>query len=110
MGSDGRLKMANLEVLLSASATTTESMPTAPDVIPAHANTREEPDLLVVELSGNWRITAERPDWGETLGKRSPKAVRLVAGEVESWDSSLLLFWGSARRWCADKGVPLDDR
>ncbi|MGC4075168.1 MAG: ABC transporter permease [Nibricoccus sp.] len=63
-----------------------------------------------MELGGNWRITAERPDWSETLGKRSPKAVRLVAGDVESWDSSLLLFWGSARRWCADKGVPLDDR
>jgi phospholipid/cholesterol/gamma-HCH transport system permease protein len=110
MGGVGRLKMANLEVLLSVSATTTEPMPTAPDVIPAHANAREEADALVVELSGNWRITGRRPEWREVVGKRVPKAVRLETGGLGNWDSSLLLFWGSVRRWCDGKSVRLDDR
>jgi phospholipid/cholesterol/gamma-HCH transport system permease protein len=101
--------MVNFEVLLSVTATTTNPMPTAPEVIPAHAHARDNGDELVVTLSGRWRITGRRPDWREIVGKRSPKTVRLEAGEVENWDSSLLLFWGSARRWCDGKSVPLDD-
>jgi phospholipid/cholesterol/gamma-HCH transport system permease protein len=84
-------------------------MPTAPDVIPAHANTREEGDALVVELGGNWRITAQRPEWREIVGKRTPKLVRLEVSAAANWDSSLLLLWGSAQRWCDEKSVRLDD-
>ncbi len=84
-------------------------MPTAPDVIPAHAHVREEGNALVVELSGNWRITGTRPEWREIVGKRAPTVVRLETGGLESWDSSLLLFWGSVRRWCDGKSVRLED-
>ncbi len=83
-------------------------MPPTLDVIPAHANTREEADVLVVELVGNWRITARRPTWREIVGKRLPKAVRLEVGAGANWDSSLLLLWGSAQRWCDEKSVRLD--
>ena len=78
MAGGERLKMANLEVLLSVTATTTDPMPTAPEVIPAHARVREDGETLVVELSGRWRITEPRPDWRSIVGKRAPKAVRIA--------------------------------
>jgi phospholipid/cholesterol/gamma-HCH transport system permease protein len=85
-------------------------MLTAPEVIPAHANAREEGDTLIVELGGRWRITEPRPSWAAIVGKRAPKAVRMEIDEATSWDSSLLLLWEGARSWCEKQGVPLDDR
>ena len=85
-------------------------MSIASEVISAHAQTREESDVLVVTLSGRWRITEPRPQWRSIVGKRRPKAVRLEMGEIESWDSSLLLLWENARRWSVKADVPLDDR
>ena len=84
-------------------------MPTTSDVIAARAEAHEEADTLVVALGGNWRITGRRPEWREVVGKRSPKTVRFETGGLGSWDSSLLLFWGSVRRWCDGRSVRLDD-
>jgi phospholipid/cholesterol/gamma-HCH transport system permease protein len=84
-------------------------MPTASEVIPAHAHARDEGDVLVVALGGNWRITAPRPEWREIAGKRRPKSVRLEVAAGANWDSSLLLLWASAQRWCDSNSVRLDD-
>jgi phospholipid/cholesterol/gamma-HCH transport system permease protein len=84
-------------------------MPTLPDVIPAHAQARDHGDTLVVELGGRWRITEPRPEWRSIVGKRTPQKVRLEVRDLVSWDSSLLLLWENARRWCAEKKVTLED-
>jgi phospholipid/cholesterol/gamma-HCH transport system permease protein len=85
-------------------------MLTAPEVIPAHANAREEGNTLIVELGGRWRITEPRPAWPAIIGKRTPKVVRLQMESAASWDSSLLLLWENARLWCEKQGVSLDDK
>ncbi len=84
-------------------------MPTATDAPSAHADVREHGDELVVVLGGRWRITEPHPDWETLVGKRRPKRVRLDAGVVAGWDSSLLLFWRQARRWCEQQGAVLHE-
>jgi phospholipid/cholesterol/gamma-HCH transport system permease protein len=101
--------MVNFEVLISVLATTTPAMPTATDVIPAQAHVREDGDTLVITLAGRWRITEPRPHWERLVGKRTPRTVRLEVGTLGSWDSSLLLLWGCARRWSEEHGVTLQD-
>lgn len=35
--------------------------------------------------------------------------MRIEVGELVSWDSALLLFWRSARAWCEEHHIALDD-
>lgn len=83
-------------------------MPAQPDVIPARADTRVEGESLVVELKGEWSITESHPTWRQVVGKKQPKSATVIFGEVESWDSALLLFLFEARRWAEKRGVPLE--
>jgi phospholipid/cholesterol/gamma-HCH transport system permease protein len=84
-------------------------MPTATDVSSAHAQVREHGDELIVALRGRWRITEPHPDWDSLVQKRRPRRVRLEADGLAAWDSSLLLVWRQARRWCEQHGAELDD-
>jgi phospholipid/cholesterol/gamma-HCH transport system permease protein len=107
--SPGRQNTENFGILILVSATTTEPMPAAPEVISAHAHTRKDGDWLVVDLSGAWRVTEIRPGWLELIGKQKPARVRVLADRVESWDSSLLLLIREAKQWCAAHGAQFDD-
>ncbi len=73
-----------------------------------HVAERLEGDVLVLELSGIWRITAPRPAWRGFNREHRPAQVRLIAHEVERWDSSLLLFVFAVQQRCADAGIPCD--
>ena len=84
-------------------------MPANPDVAKAHANTRVEGDLLLIELGGLWKITAACPSWEATLGDAKPTRVKITLVELENWDSSLLLFLFEAQKWCAATKAALDD-
>ena len=84
-------------------------MPTASDVLPAYVHARENDGKLILQLGGKWRITETRVTWRAVLGKRKPAAVRLEMNGVESWDSSLLVFWENVRRWCEERKVPLEE-
>jgi phospholipid/cholesterol/gamma-HCH transport system permease protein len=65
-------------------------------------------DALVVNLGGIWRITQPLPDWRKVLGDRRPRVVRLDAGGLEQWDSSLVRFVREVEVWCRATGVPCD--
>ena len=58
----------------------------------AQAQVRSAGDVLVVEVSGDWRLTAPRPAWGTIAPSGSFKAVRFDASQLGAWDSSLVLF------------------
>jgi phospholipid/cholesterol/gamma-HCH transport system permease protein len=64
-----------------------------------------EGETLVVRLSGEWRVTAARPGWKEVLATSQPKVVRLVGGELGTWDSALALFWRDVELWCRTNAV-----
>ncbi len=83
-------------------------MPALPEVIPARAEARAEGDSLVIQLGGRWGITERVPSWKDVVGKRNPKSVVMVLGEMESWDSALLLFLFEAARWCEAAGAKLN--
>ena len=74
----------------------------------ARATTRAEGALLEVTLDGPWRLQAATPRWASVVGKAKPAAVRLLAGSVTQWDTSLVFFVGEAKRWCRDAGIPCD--
>jgi phospholipid/cholesterol/gamma-HCH transport system permease protein len=76
----------------------------------SHASASEKFDdgLLDVTLAGAWRITETRPAWEKFVHHRQLKRVRLQVGELERWDSSLLLFLFEAEQWCRASGVPCD--
>ena len=80
-------------------------MPLRPDVPAARAAV--QPDGLV-ELGGDWQITAARPSWRKLLAGRNPPGLRIVLTEGTIWDSSLLLFIDEVRRWAHGAGVPCD--
>lgn len=71
----------------------------------ARVTERVDGDMLEVSLGGAWRITEPRPTWAEQLAGRKPARVRLRVGEIERWDSSLLLFLFEVRQWCEASGA-----
>lgn len=75
---------------------------------PARASAVMAGDALEVALAGDWRVTAPRPAWPEVVGGHRPAEVRLRAGEVGSWDTSLLLFVFAAQEWCRKENVRCD--
>jgi phospholipid/cholesterol/gamma-HCH transport system permease protein len=83
-------------------------MPATVDSRNAGATARLEGDVLDLTLSGVWRITESRPSWTELLDKRNPTTVRLRVGELERWDSSLLLFVFEVQQWCRAAGAACD--
>ncbi len=73
----------------------------------AQVEATPEGDGLTLRLGGDWRMTAERPSWPEVLAKRLPKRIRLSAGAIGAWDSSLALFVRDARVWAEANGAAL---
>jgi phospholipid/cholesterol/gamma-HCH transport system permease protein len=66
--------------------------------------TSQEGEVLRLRLFGEWSLYTRRPSFEEVLasGKRTAEPSTLVVdcGEVEEWDSQLLLFLLSARMTC----------
>lgn len=69
---------------------------------------RTEGEWLLVELQGAWRIIETRPSWLALLAGREPAKVKLVWGQLEDWDSALLLFVFEVRQWCQTKNAACD--
>ncbi len=67
---------------------------------------------LAVKLSGNWRREDARADVKGILerlaGNRDATAVRLDAGELGHWDSTLITFLVRLKKLCAEKKLSLD--
>lgn len=74
-------------------------------VTPARAEATLAEGVLLVRVSGAWRLTQERPEWHDLAtavmrahaGGPMPHTVRVVAEEVVDWDSSLPLLVRQAR-------------
>jgi phospholipid/cholesterol/gamma-HCH transport system permease protein len=74
---------------------------------PAHADASLAGDTLTVRVGGDWRITAQRPDWADLIGERRPRRVVLSGAELGTWDSSLALFLQAASRWAETHAIAL---
>ena len=59
-------------------------------------------------IEGSWRITEPRPGWPGLVEGHAPRAVRLRAGALDRWDSSLPLFVFAAQQWARDRGIACD--
>ncbi len=70
----------------------------------ASATASVEGDLLRIVVAGEWRITGVRPEWSAVLAGGQPKQVRVEAGALGPWDSSLALFLREARKWAETHG------
>ena len=73
-------------------------MPDHPEPLRAVARAGMEGDRLDVTVGGVWRITEPRPAWAELAAGRVPAGVRLRAGGLGRWDSSLPLFVFAAQQ------------
>ncbi|HEY0945022.1 MAG TPA: ABC transporter permease [Opitutaceae bacterium] len=80
-------------------------MPDCAEVINDHVHARTTGECLLVELRGRWRIVEPRPAWQDVIGGQVPDRVRLVLGEIESWDSALVLFVFEAQEWARATGA-----
>ncbi len=85
-------------------------MPTVLQPTAARADTALEGDALQVALGGDWAITRPRPGWTAVLAGRQPKRVMLAAGDLGTWDSSLLLFLFEVQQWCRIAGAYCDTK
>ena len=83
-------------------------MASNPAISDARATAALVGDALEVSLAGTWQITGARPSWRELLGTHAPARVRLRTGDVEKWDTSLLLFLFEAQQWCRVTGAACD--
>ena len=84
-------------------------MPVVTESTPAQAAVeRGTPDAWTVTLSGRWKITEGRPLWLELSKGAPPKRLRFELANLETWDSSLLLFLYEAQQWCAVAGITMD--
>jgi phospholipid/cholesterol/gamma-HCH transport system permease protein len=80
------------------------------DAFPELLSTRTEGDELIVSLRGRWVVTGPRPAWADVRGDRWPVQIRPVIDELETWDSSLLLFFLEIRTWCHTSGARFEER
>jgi phospholipid/cholesterol/gamma-HCH transport system permease protein len=77
------------------------NMSRRPEPPGARASAKAEGDALEVTVAGRWKITEPRPDWKSVVAGARPARVRLSAAEdLDTWDSSLLLFLFDAQQWC----------
>ncbi|MFM9030450.1 MAG: ABC transporter permease, partial [Opitutaceae bacterium] len=83
-------------------------MAESPDPPRAVARAAWSGDDLEVFLEGVWRVTAPRPSWKGLVEERTPGIVRLRAGELGRWDSSLPLFVFAAQQWARERGIACD--
>lgn len=84
-------------------------MPASSDSVQARAALVATDDgSCLVTLGGTWKITENRPAWTELLGRSKPARVRFELAELESWDSSLLLFLFEVDQWCRAGQVACD--
>ncbi len=74
----------------------------------ALATAKADGDAVEITLGGTWLITEPRPRWDDLRGVTNPARVRLAAGEVGKWDSSLLLFLFDVQQWCRASGAYCD--
>jgi phospholipid/cholesterol/gamma-HCH transport system permease protein len=76
--------------------------------------TRTPDGTLKVRLAGAWRLRGALPKLDaleHELGSAPPpRTLTFDAGDVASWDSSLLMFLVRVREECAQRGVRLDPR
>jgi len=96
------------KVLIFKRSVTNDSMPVQSDVACARALASAEGDVLRVEIGGVWKITGKRPSWSDVLAKTKPTRVRFELAQLDSWDSSLLLFLFEVEQWCTATKTPLD--
>ena len=71
----------------------------------AQASARTDGDWLEITLAGDWRVTGRRPDWKTLIGAQKPLGIRVRAGELGRWDTSLPLFLYAAKDWCERVGA-----
>ena len=83
-------------------------MPDHPEPLRAVVRAGMEGDRLDVTVGGVWRITEPRPAWAELAAGRVPGGVRLRAGGLGRWDSSLPLFVFAAQQWSRERGITCD--
>lgn len=80
-------------------------MPVPTETRAAMAASELEGEVLVVTIAGEWKLMEPRPSWPEVLDQRQPKRVRVVAGALAHWDSSLLLFLFDVQQWSEINGI-----
>ncbi len=78
----------------------------------ARLQTNSESGEGRVGLSGDWRITGQAPSWPQLAGELPDgvaiSALTLDMSRVGAWDTSLVLFVNTVRRWCVAHGVRFD--
>jgi CheY-like chemotaxis protein/ABC-type transporter Mla MlaB component len=78
-------------------------MPATQPSLPARVSAQTEGEVLRVNISGNWHVTAARPDSESLPGGASPRSVKVSAEGLEHWDTSLLLFLMEVQAWARDR-------
>lgn len=84
------------------------SMSVVPETSSARVTAQPAGNALDVTVSGVWQITDPRPRWAEMATSPAPSVIRLRVGELEKWDSSLLLFLSEVQQWCRALRVDCD--
>jgi phospholipid/cholesterol/gamma-HCH transport system permease protein len=81
----------------------------------AQAEAQVEGEVLVVRLSGDWKMTAARPQWDELVARATgdsssvrPTLIRLEDAGIGAWDSSLALIAHEAQITAASIGAKFD--
>lgn len=85
-------------------------MTATPASLSASVDVRTDDGWLEVTLGGSWRLSRRQPDWpaaarGRAAGKMP---VRVQAGQLEHWDSSLVVFVAGIAEDCAARGAACD--
>jgi phospholipid/cholesterol/gamma-HCH transport system permease protein len=83
-------------------------MSDATDDQQARVTARTDAECLEITLAGVWKITEDRPVWGDLVGAQTPSRVRVQMDEVKKWDSSLLLFLFEVQQWSLAVGAYCD--
>ncbi len=83
-------------------------MPASPAAPEARVALAMDGDAAVVTLAGVWRVTEPRPTWADVVRGHDPRHVSLDVGQLQKWDSSLLLFLFDLQQWCRVAGAYCD--
>ncbi len=60
----------------------------------------KEEGRLLLRINGDWHITGKVPNWAPPAAPESSAVLELDFKELGYWDSSLIVFLETVRRWC----------
>jgi phospholipid/cholesterol/gamma-HCH transport system permease protein len=81
-----------------------------PSGVPASAVLEANGEECIIRVRGHWLLNTPVPSWYTTIKNTTATSIKILAHDLEEWDTALILFLIHGRTWCLEKNKKLEIR